>query len=105
MSSGVNRHVSSPIERCHADPVGACFSLSHTHTRAHTRIGSTLPHLVSVLSCLGYLGGLAERRANGREAERPTERPSAILQRPGLTIRPGHCTYQTAQQVRKVFPL
>lgn len=74
--------------------------LTHTHTHTHT-----LSQLVSVLRCLGYTGRLAERRADGREVERPTQRPGAILQRPGLTIRPGHRSHQTAQQVRGVFLL
>lgn len=48
----------------------------------------------------GYSGGLAECWADGREVEKPAERPGAVLQRPGLTVRPGHCAYQAAQQVR-----
>lgn len=107
LNQGVNRNVSALIERCHADPVGARFTLTHTQTNTHTHTysRSTQRQLVSVLCRLGYIGGLAERWADGREAERPTERPSAILQRLGLTVRPGHCTYQTAQQVRKVLLL
>lgn len=54
---------------------------------------------------LGYTGGLAECRANGREVEGPTERPGTIFQRPGLTVRPSDCAYQTTQQVRGVLLL
>ena len=101
-SQGVNRNASALIEGCHADPLGACLSLTHTYTHTHTL---SLSQLVSVFCCLGYTGGLAERRADGWEVERPTERPGAILQRPGLTVGPGHSAYQTAQQVRGVFLL
>lgn len=48
----------------------------------------------------GDPGGLAECWADGRKVEKPTERPGAVLQRPGLAIRPGHCAHQAAQQVR-----
>lgn len=59
----------------------------------------TLTQLVSILCCLGHSGGLAQRRADGGEVERPTEQPGAILQRCESTIGEGYCAHQTAQQV------
>ena len=35
-SQGVNRNASALIEGCHADPLGACLSLTHTYTHTHS---------------------------------------------------------------------
>lgn len=48
----------------------------------------------------GNAGGLAERRAHGREVERAAQRPSEVLQGPGLPVGAGHRAHQAAQQVR-----
>lgn len=57
-----------------------------------------VPALVACRS--GNAGGLAERRAHGREVERAAERPGEVLQGPGLAVRAGDGAHQAAQQVR-----